>query len=117
MKKNQVTRYSLLIPAALMAASLAMSTNSLVAFADESSAVDNHTVVQPKLGGDSDTADTANQQLSDSAEMMADKPITKASEAANPVAAADKLPLDTNQSAEDIIAVKKLISPKTQAYH
>lgn len=108
MKKNQVTRYSLLIPAALMAASLAMSTNSLVAFADESSAVDNHTVVQPKLGGDSDTADTANQQLSDSAEVMADKPITKASEAANPVAAADKLPLDTNnQSVEDIIAVKK----------
>ncbi|HEL0247286.1 TPA: LPXTG cell wall anchor domain-containing protein [Streptococcus equi subsp. zooepidemicus] len=106
MKKNQVTRYSLLIPAALMAASLAMSTNSLVAFADESSAVDNHTVVQPKLGGDNDTADTAKQQLSDSAEMMADKPITKASEAANPVAA-DKLPLDTNQSAEDIIAVKK----------
>ncbi|WP_231233928.1 hypothetical protein [Streptococcus equi] len=38
---------------------------------------------------------------------MADKPITKASETANPVAAADKLPLDTNQSAEDIIAVKK----------
>ncbi|HEK9097512.1 TPA: LPXTG cell wall anchor domain-containing protein [Streptococcus equi subsp. zooepidemicus] len=108
MKKNQVTRYSLLIPAALMAASLAMSTNSLVAFADESAAVDNHTVVQPKLGGDNDTADTANQQLSDSAEVMADKPITKASEAANPVAAADKLPLDTNnQSVEDIIAVKK----------
>lgn len=107
MKKNQVTRYSLLIPAALMAAGLAMSTNSLVAFADESPAVDNHTVVQPRLGVDNDTADTANQQLSDSAEVMADKPITKASEAANPVAAADKLPLDTNQSAEDIIAVKK----------
>lgn len=107
MKKNQVTRYSLLIPAALMAAGLAMSTNSSVAFADESPAVDNHTVVQPRLGEDKDTADTANQQLSDSTEVMADKPITKASETANPVAAADKLPLDTNQSAEDIIAVKK----------
>lgn len=107
MKKNQVTRYSLLIPAALMAAGLAISTNSSVAFADESPAVDNHTVVQPRLGGDKDTADTANQQLSDSTEVRADKPIIKASEAANPVAAADKLPLDTNQSAEDIIAVKK----------
>ncbi|WP_231146048.1 hypothetical protein [Streptococcus equi] len=43
---------------------------------------------------------------------MADKPITKASETANPVAAADKLPLDTNQSAEDIIAEKSLYRQK-----
>ncbi|WP_231146047.1 hypothetical protein [Streptococcus equi] len=44
MKRIKLPDTLLLIPAALMAAGLAMSTNSSVAFADESPAVDNHTV-------------------------------------------------------------------------
>lgn len=60
MKKSQ---YSLLIPAALLTAGLALSTYSPIAFADDSSPVDSHAVVQPNV-----STGNSNQTLSDSTE-------------------------------------------------
>ncbi|MEE3742227.1 LPXTG cell wall anchor domain-containing protein [Streptococcus dysgalactiae] len=87
MKKKQAAQYSLLIPAALMAAGLAMSANGSVAFAEESAPVDSHAVVQPKAEATKDVADKASQPLPKAAEAVADKAVAKEAEAAKPVEA------------------------------
>ncbi|HEO6720634.1 TPA: LPXTG cell wall anchor domain-containing protein [Streptococcus agalactiae] len=107
MKKSH---YTLLIPAALMAASLAMSANGSVAFAEESAPVDSHAVVQPKAEATTkDVADKASQPLPKAAEAVADKAVTKEAEVAKTVEAAttaQPVP-EAKPAAEADVAAKK----------
>ncbi|HEO6650281.1 TPA: LPXTG cell wall anchor domain-containing protein [Streptococcus agalactiae] len=107
MKKSH---YTLLIPAALMAASLAMSANGSVAFAEESAPVDSHAVVQPKAEATTkDVADKASQPLPKAAEAVADKAVTKEAEVAKTVEAATTAQPapEAKPAAEADVAAKK----------
>ena len=102
MKKKQAAQYSLLIPAALMAAGLAMSANGSVAFAEESAPVDSHAVVQPKAEATKDVADKASQPLPKAAEAVA-----KEAEAAKPAATTAQPAPEAKPAAEADVAAKK----------